>query len=82
MTQIIKVIRKLEIRIFDAAGIRCTYLSPAAETRAHPMALAVVGDAEFKLVLEFGPLRPRTDQAHLAIKHVQKLGQFVKPHPT
>ena len=58
VTQVIKVIGKLEIGIFDAAGIRRTDLSPTTQARTHPVALAIVRDAPLKFMLKLRALRP------------------------
>ena len=44
MAQVIKVIRKLEVRILTTTGVRGTNLSPTAQARTHPVTLAIVGN--------------------------------------
>ena len=78
MTQVVKVIGKLEIGILDAAGIGRTHLSPATEAWTHPVTLAVMRNAQLQLMLMLRPLRPRADQAHLTQKHIEQLRQFIQ----
>ena len=78
VTQVVKVIGKLEIGILDAAGIGRTHLSPATEAWTHPVTLAVMRNAQLQLMLMLRPLRPRADQAHLTHKHIEQLRQFIQ----
>jgi hypothetical protein len=52
-------------------------LGETGDAGQHRVAFVVTGNCLGKLADEFGALRPRPDQAHLAQQHVEKLRQFV-----
>ena len=78
VAQVIEVVGELEVEILNAAGVGGADLGPAAQARTHPMALAVVGDMTLQVMLELGTLRPRSDQAHLTVEHIEQLGQLIE----
>ena len=53
-------------------------LGPASDTGFDAMACHVVGDGLAELLDENWPFRSGTDQAHVALEHVDELRQFIK----
>ena len=53
------------------------YLRPAGNSRAYLMLDHVAGNLFFELLHKEGQLRPRADQAHVALEHIEKLRQLV-----
>lgn len=54
-------------------------LGQAGDTRFDVMAIGVFGVFFFELFDEEGPFRSGTDEAHIAVKDVENLRQFIEP---
>ena len=59
MSQVVKVIRELEIGIINAAGVGRADLSPATKPGTHPVTLAVMGNMALQILLELAPRTKR-----------------------
>src|SRR5262249_30855878 len=76
---VIEVELELPHRVLDRRAVRRPDLGPAGDPRLDAMAHAVERDLMGELLDEARPLRPRANEAHLALQHVDELRQLVNP---
>ena len=74
---VVEVVVELLLRVLEGGAVRKIDLRPAGYAWFYDMTAVVIGDLRRKLADELGPLRPRADEAHLALEDVPELGQFV-----
>ena len=75
---------KLELGhvVFGPGAVGKVDLGPARESRPDTVSEGIEGDLPFESSRYFRALRPWTDQAHLAAKDIQKLGELVDAPPS
>src|SRR5665213_2091161 len=70
---VIEIIRQFLPRVLKRSAIRMVDLGPAGDARLDRVPLAVERDLRGELFDEIGPLGPRSDEAHIAPQHIEKL---------
>src|SRR5438552_17423736 len=78
MANIIKIVLELFHCVLVALTVRVIYLRPTRDSRFHQVPEMIERNFFLITLGTFYPLRSRTDQAHLAAKHVPKLRQFIQ----
>ena len=56
-----------------------TDLGPTAQTWSDPVANAVVRNLSFEILFKFRTFWPGSNQAHVAVDHIEELRQFIDP---
>src|SRR5690242_7860295 len=72
---------EIELQLFggivQSGAVVVANLGPAGQTRLDTVAGCVEWDFTRQLIYEVGALRPRPDEAHLALQYVEELRQLV-----
>src|SRR5260370_18584061 len=75
---VVEVVLQLDNGVLDGVTVFVIDLRPARNSRLDAMALAVVGNLLLEFSDEFGPLRARADDRHIAPQDVEQLRQLIQ----
>src|SRR6185437_13917790 len=79
MLDIEEVIFELGFGLLQAGAVNIANLRPAGEAGTNAVALIEEGNFAIEHLAEVRHFRPGTDQAHLTMKNIDELRQFVEP---
>src|SRR5438552_2030356 len=76
---VLQVVAHLGPHVIDRAVVVMIDLGQPGDPRLGPLAQGILGDVLPQLGEDGGPLRPGPHDVHVALEHVQHLGQLVQP---
>src|ERR1700730_4362005 len=79
MLDVVKVVSKLFLRLFERGTIVIAHLGPAGNSRTNSMAQVVVRDLLLEPLDKFRSFWARTDEPHVSNEHVPQLRNFIEP---
>src|SRR6266566_5318127 len=79
MADVVEIILELLDRVFIALPIRIIHLRPAGDPRFHQVPKMIKRNGLLIAFGALGPFRAWTDQAHVTLEDIPKLGQLIEP---
>ena len=73
-----QIVLELFNRIPYGSSIMIIHLRPPRNTGFDRMSKGIIGNPFFQLSYKLGPFRPRADEAHLLLKNIDQLRNFIQ----